>query len=271
MSVIELPQSQSGKSALDIATSASKEAGKILLDSFDNEKKVVVKSKGNLVTDVDTRTEEYVIRTIKEEYPDHLIVSEELNYANTPKGYTWIIDPLDGTNNYVFGIPFFSVNVALLYDRRILLAVTYDPIRQELFHAVQGNGAYLNGSPIKVSEASTLHDSLLGLDLGYSNKRGRELIDIISSLWWRVHCIRIIGSAALGLAYVAAGRITTYIHRYVQPWDIASGLLLIREAGGVVTNWTGKEAKHSDKKIIASNRQVHGQLLEFLGIDKDNG
>jgi myo-inositol-1(or 4)-monophosphatase len=268
MPVTELPLSQSGKGALEIAASASREAGKLLVDHFDNEKQVIIKGKGNLVTNVDTLAEEYIIGRIKQEYPDHLIVSEESNSTNTPKGYTWIIDPLDGTNNYVYGIPFFGVNIALLYDRTVLLGITYDPVRQELFHAVKGNGAYLNNVPVKVSEARTLHDSMLGLDLGYSNKRGRELLDITCSLWWRVHCIRLVGSAALGLAYVAAGRMTTYIHRYVQPWDIASGLLLIREAGGVVTNWKGKEAKHSDKKIIASNYAVHGQMLEFLGIDR---
>jgi myo-inositol-1(or 4)-monophosphatase len=266
--MIELPLSKSGKSALDIASSASKEAGTVLLNSFDTEKKITIKSKGNLVTDIDKLSEEHLIRRIKEEYPDHLIVSEESNSTNKPEGYTWIIDPLDGTNNYVFGIPFFSVNVALLYNRTILLATTYDPLRRELFHAISGNGAYLNRSPVKVSEVTSLRDSLLGLDLGYSNKRGRELLDIMSNLWWNVHCIRILGSAALGLAYVASGRITAYIHRYLMPWDIASGILLIREAGGVITNWNGKEASYSDKKVIASNKHVHGQLLKFLGISR---
>ena len=260
-----LPLACSGKSALEIAMQSAEEAGKILLAHFRSEKEIRHKGKGNLVTEVDILSEKRIVELLKREYPDHNILSEESNSSTPVAGYTWIIDPLDGTNNYVFGIPFFCTSIALARDEDILLGVTYDPLRGELFRAEEGHGAYLNDSAVQVSREGSLGVSLVGLDLGYSEKQGRELLDITTKLWGHVHCLRIMGSAALSLAYVACGRVTLYLHRYLYPWDIASGLLLIREGGGKVTDWRGQPASFDTKEIIASNRELYQEFVGYLG------
>ena len=259
-----LPLACSGKSALEIAIQSAEEAGKILLAHFRSEKEIRHKGKGNLVTEVDILSEKRIVELLKREYPDHNILSEESNSSTPVAGYTWIIDPLDGTNNYVFGIPFFCTSIALARDEDILLGVTYDPVRDELFRAEEGHGAYLNDSAVQVSREGSLGASLVGLDLGYSDDRGKELLAIAGGLRRQVHCLRIIGSASLGLAYVACGRITLYLHRFLHPWDIASGLLLIREAGGKVTDWQGKPATFQNDQIIASNHRLHQEFMTRL-------
>lgn len=259
-----LPLARSGRSPLEVATQAAREAGNIVSAHFYLKKEVRRKGKGNLVTEVDTLSEKLVLELLRDEFPDCDILSEESVCSTPIAGYTWVIDPLDGTNNYVFGIPFFSVNIALVNNDDILLGVTYDPIREELFWAEKGCGAYLNYSSINVSETSLLEDSLVGLDLGYSSEQGKKMLGITNKLWGRVHCLRIMGSAALGLAYVACGRITIYLHRYVYPWDIASGLLLINEAGGKATDWYWKSADLQAGQIITSNGRLHKELIECI-------
>lgn len=260
-----LPLAQSGRSVLEVAILAAREAGNVLISHFRSDKEIKHKGKGNLVTEVDILSEKLILELLKEEYPDYSIISEESNSSVAASGYTWIVDPLDGTNNYVFGIPFFCVNIALVKDKDILLGITYDPVRDELFRTEKGRGAYLNDSAIHVSRESSLHASLVGLDLGYSYEQSRELLDITNKLWGQVHCLRIMGSASLGLAYVACGRITLYLHRYLYPWDIASGLLLIREAGGKVTDWQGRPASFQSKQIIASNQSLYREFMRYLG------
>lgn len=260
----ELPLARSGKTALEVAVQAAREAGKIIVDRFHSAKDITLKSKSNIVTEVDLLSEKIIIDRLKREYPDFKILSEETNSATEPSGYTWIIDPLDGTNNYAYGTPFFCVNIALAKDEDVPLGVTYDPLRDELFRAGKGKGAYFNDAPIHVSKAKSLGESLLGFDLGYNQEQGRELLDIITKLYGRVHCIRMIGSSALGLAYVACGRMTLYIHRWLYPWDIASGLLLIREAGGVVTDWQGSPASFQSTQLIAANSAVHQDFMKLM-------
>jgi len=261
-----LPLARSGKNALEVATKAAKEAGNIILSRFSSaKKKIKHKSQGNLVTEADILSEKLILRLLKDEYPGCDVLSEESNSSAQVSGYTWIVDPLDGTNNYVFGIPFFCINIALVKDEDILLGVTYDPLRDELFRVEKGQGAYLNDSAIRVSKGDSLRSSLVGFDLGYSSERGSEMLDIAAKLWGQVHCLRMIGSASLGLAYVACGRVNLYFHRWLYPWDIAGGLLLIREAGGKVTDWYGKPANFRIKELIASNNKLHQEFMECLG------
>lgn len=256
--------SRSGRSSLEIATQAVQEAGKVIVDRFYFQKAIKQKSRGNLVTEVDTLSEELILKLLKDEYPDYQVLSEETNSFATVTGYTWIVDPLDGTNNYVFGIPNFCINIALVNNEDILLGITYDPMKSELFHAEKGKGAYLNNSLVRVSQIGLLKDSLVAFDLGYNDEQGKRMLDIADKLWGRVHCMRMMGSSALSLAYVACGRMTIYLHRHIYPWDIASGLLLIREAGGTVTDWMGNQANLQDEKIIASNKKLRQQLIEYL-------
>jgi myo-inositol-1(or 4)-monophosphatase len=259
-----LPSAQSGKSALEIAIAAAKGAGEILLSNFGSRKQIKHKSQGNLVSEVDLMSEDFIIDLLRGEYPDCSILAEESNSSAPITHCTWVVDPLDGTNNYVFGIPFFCVNVALVRGDDVLLGVTYDPLRGELFRAEKGRGACLNDSMIQVSEESSLLTALVGFDLGYNRERGWEMLDVANKLWGQIHCARLIGSSALGLAYVACGRISLYYHRYLFPWDVASGLLLVREAGGKITEWDGNPASYRSKEVIASNSKLHRKFMTHL-------
>lgn len=261
----DLPLATSGRSASEVAVAAAKAAGEILLAHFGSVKQIKRKSQGNLVTNVDILSEKLLISFLKKEYPHFGILSEESSSSTSIKGYTWILDPLDGTNNYTFGIPFFCVNVALVHDEDILLGVTYDPVRHELFQAQVGEGASLNESPIRVSTINSLRRSLVGLDLGYSQDRGRQMLETVNRLWGQVHCIRLMGSSSLGIAYVACGRVSLYFHRYLFPWDIAPGLLLVREAGGEVVDWQGNRANYRDTELIASNLKLQREFLQRFG------
>jgi myo-inositol-1(or 4)-monophosphatase len=260
-----LPVARSGKNALEVAIAAAKEAGEILLAHLGSVRQIKHKSQGNLVTDADILSEKLIIDFLKREYPDFSILSEESNPSAPISGYTWVVDPLDGTNNYTYGIPFFCVNIALVQDEDILLGITYDPMRGELFQAEKGKGAYLNDSPIRISAISSLQESLIGLDLGYSHDRGSQMLDTVNRLWGQVHCVRLMGSSSLGLAYAACGRVSLYFHRYLFPWDIASGLLLVREAGGEVVDWQGRPANFRDTELVASNLRLQREFLQYFG------
>jgi myo-inositol-1(or 4)-monophosphatase len=257
----DLPLATSGRNALEVAVTAVKDAGKILLAHFSSVKQVKRKSQGNLVTDVDILSEKLLISFLKKEYPSFGIISEESNPSTSVDGYTWVIDPLDGTNNYTYGIPFFCVNVALVRDEDIMLGVTYDPMRNELFQAQRRKGSYLNESRIRISKLNSLQKSLVGLDLGYSQDMGQNMLETVNRLWGHVHCVRLMGSSSLGMAYVACGRVSLYFHRYLFPWDIASGLLLVREAGGEVVNWQGERAGFKDTELVASNLKLQHEFL----------
>lgn len=263
MNCNSLPLSKSGRTTLEVATHAAQEAGKVLVDRFASKKAIKHKGRGNLVTEVDTLSEKLIVGLLKDEYPDYHVLSEETNSATLVTGYTWIVDPLDGTNNYVFGIPNFCVNIALVNNHDILLGITYDPIKKELFRAERGKGAYLNDAPVQVSQIGLLKDALVGFDLGYNDEQGKKMLHIANKLWGKVHCIRMMGSSALGLAYVACGRMSLYFHRHVYPWDIASGLLLVREAGGGVVDWEGNQAGFHMEGIVASNVVLCQQFLSL--------
>ncbi len=256
-----LPVAQSGRSCQEIAVEAVERAGQVLVEGFRSGKRVSQKSQGNLVTDIDVLAEKEIIALLKGEYPGLQILSEELAPSSPVSDYTWVVDPLDGTNNYVFGVPFFCVNLALVKGDKVFVGVTYDPLRGELFVAEAGGGAYLNGSRIRVSQEDSLQKALVGLDLGYDREMGRELLTVANGLWWQVHCLRLLGSASLGLAYVACGRFNLYIHRFLYPWDIASGLLLVAEAGGRVMDWEGKPANLFRKEIIAGNDHLCQEFI----------
>ncbi len=261
----DLPIALSGATPIEVARIAARKAGEILLAHFGSVKQVKRKSHGNLVTEADILSEKLIDEILKKEYPHFGILSEESNSSTSLSGYTWVVDPLDGTNNYTYGIPFFCVNVALVHDQDILVAVTYDPIRDELLEAQAGEGAYLNGSPVRVSTVNSLRGALVGLDLGYSHDRGKEMLETVNKLWGQVHCVRLMGSSALGMAYVACGRVSLYFHRYLFPWDIVSGLLLVREAGGEVVDWQGNRANLKDTELVASNTKLRREFLRRFG------
>ncbi len=262
MRPLSLLKARSGRTALELATAAVKEAGQLLLDNFYAEKEVHIKGRGNVVTNVDHLVENHVIDLLRREYPTWGVLSEEqpaiIPGADT---FTWVLDPLDGTRNYASGIPFFSVALALVQSGQELLGLTYDPMRDELFCAERGNGAFMNHRPIKVSNKRTVPDCILGLDMGYQNEVAGLALKMLGILWPGMQSIRIMGSAALGLSYAAAGRIDLYFHQGMSPWDIAGGILQVREAGGIVTDRHGAAGTYLKGEVIASNREVHADFM----------
>ncbi len=259
-----VPVSTSGKSALDVAIKAAKIAGAFIYKNFYSKKNIKQKGRGNFSSNIDTESEKIIIKTLLDEFPYVAIISEESYPYKTIKGYTWIIDPLDGTSNSVFGLPIVCVNIALVNAETTLLGVTYDPIRKELFYAIKGEGAYLNGKHIKVSGVTRVEESLVCFDLGYDKKKGLESITIARSLWGKPLCMRILGSAALCLAYIACGRINLYYHRHIFPWDIAAGILMVEEAGGEIIDWKNQPPKLDSSAIIASNRELNRDFLSLI-------
>lgn len=260
----DIPVSKSGRTAIEVATEAIRLGGEILLAHAGGSKEIKEKGKRDLVTEVDLLSEKAISHTLSAEYPGFNILSEE-SAPDTPiEGYTWIMDPLAGTNNYAFGIPLYAINIALARDKDVLLGMTYDPVADELFRAVKGGGAYLNDAPIRVSARASLSEAVLGFDAGYDVIQGSLLLNLVSGLWPRVHSLRSLGSASLTLAYIAGGRVDIYVRGSLHPWDIASGILLIEEAGGSVTDWQGKKEILKNRDIVATNKLLHRELLAEL-------
>ena len=257
----ELPVSTSGLTASEVARQAALKAGEILLDRFDQPKEISYKGRGNVVTDVDTAVEAAVIALLQQEYPDMGVLGEESAGVRADAGYVWVVDPLDGTRNYASGIPFFSVVVGLALDGDVLVGVNYDPMRQELFHAEKGRGAYLNGERVQVSQKASIEECILGMELSYNNEGAANGLQVILTIWPGMQTARIMGSAALGLSYAAAGRTDLFFHHQLEPWDQVAGILLVEEAGGVVTDRTGRRAGLYSDGIVASSRALHAEFM----------
>ncbi len=255
------PFSLSGRSALEVSIDAAQRAGEIIRDRFLTEKEVSFKGRANIVTDVDLAAEKAILDLVRDEYPEFSILSEESDPITTGSPYTWVVDPIDGTRNFAEGIPHFCVVVALAKGDQMVVGVTYDPLKEELFTAQQGQGAFLNGNPISVSDRQEVADSILGFDLGYVDEKAGTALDMMRSLWPGLQSMRLMGSAALGLAYAAAGRIDLYFHHSLSPWDIASGLLLAREAGGEVVDRQGRPADLYTPSVIASSPRLIDRFL----------
>ena len=246
-----------------MAIQAVKEAGNVIIAHFPGEKRISYKEgRSNIVTDVDLLSEEKITTLLQYEYPDFSIMTEESADIAGDSPYTWIIDPIDGTRNYAYGIPHFCVALALARDDELILGIVYDPVRGELFRAEKGNGAFLNDSPISVSTKTSLKESLIGFDMGYDADIGQEILGMASALWPEVVSVRVMGSAALALAYTACSRLDLYIHLYLYPWDLASGMLLIEEAGGMVTGLDGQRADIHSSTVIATNREIHQDFMK---------
>jgi myo-inositol-1(or 4)-monophosphatase len=257
-----VPASQSGRSALEVSIDAARRAGQIVRDRFQTHKEISFKGRANIVTDVDLEAERSILGLVRTEYPEFGILSEESDPIKTGSAYTWVVDPIDGTRNLAEGIPHFCVVVALAKGDEVVVGVTYDPMKEELFTAERGKGAFLNGSPISVSQRQEIADSILGFDLGYTDEKAGFALDMVRSLWPGLQAMRLMGSSALGLAYAAAGRTDLYFHHFLSPWDIASGLLLAREAGGEVVDKQGQPANLYTPSVIVSSPHLIDRFLQ---------
>ena len=257
-----IPTSSSGKAPMEVAVPAARAAGDVIMGRFYTTKEVSFKGRANLVTDVDLLAEREAIQLLLSEYPDFGVLSEESEPIVRDSPYKWVLDPIDGTRNFAMGVPHFCVVVALARDGEVVVGVTYDPVRQELFSAEAGKGASVNGTPFSVSPRDQLEESVLAFDMGYVDQKAVTALDMLRSLWPGLQGIRLMGSAALGLAYAASGRVDLYFHHNLSPWDIASGLLLASEAGGVVVDRNGNPATLGSESVILANPGLVARFLE---------
>jgi len=252
---------------INLAIKAALAAGAIHLKYFNKDIKINTKSSHHdRVTIADLESEKKIVNIIKEKYPDHNFLAEENIYEKTGSEYTWIIDPLDGTNNFSKNMPIFCVSIALAKKEEIILGVIYNPINKELFTAKKGKGAYLNKKRIHVTSSKDLKDSLM--ITGFYYDRGepmlKTLVNIKKFLLKKILGIRRLGSAALDLANIACGRADGFWEWYLSPWDFAAGILLVEEAGGKVTTKAGEKIKIKPSYVVASNGLIHKKMLEVL-------
>ena len=251
---------------LNFAIETVQQAGHILMEKFG---RITVTKKGdiNLVTEADLASEAHIIERIRSYYPKHSILAEESGEAvikGSDTNWKWIIDPLDGTTNYAHGYPCFCVTIALEHEGEIVLGVTFDPTRNELFAAERGRGATLNGKPIRVSSTEKLGDSLIVTGFPYDFKQKPNFARHLTDFLFHSRGVRRDGSAAIDMAYVACGRFDGFWEEGLNPWDVAAGTLLIEEAGGVVTYYDGSKFSIYQPPICASNGGIHQQMLEVL-------
>ncbi|MBM4331889.1 MAG: inositol monophosphatase [Deltaproteobacteria bacterium] len=252
-----------------IAILAAKEAGLLLKNKLGQRRKVAYKGAVNLVTEMDLLAEKVIVSTINRRYPDHNILAEEQTTKQKNSPFRWIIDPLDGTTNYAHGFPVFCVSIALEKSGEIILGVVYDPTRGELFLAEKGKGARLNGKKIQVSSVPKLSLSLLATGFPYDLRESPvNNFDHFHNFALRVHAVRRAGSAALDLCYVAAGRFDGFWEMKLGTWDMAAGSLIVREAGGKITDFSGKNLGLNGQHVLASNGKIHREMLNILKMGK---
>lgn len=247
-------------------TKIVKEAGKIILKDYygNNADKFTHKAERELVTKTDIKSEKYLIRELRKKYPGYNIISEEAGKINKGSDYTWLIDPLDGTTNFTIRSPFFAVNIALLYKDEIKVGIGYVPVLKELYCVEAGRGAYLNNHRMKVSADKKVKESIMLYCTGGTRKDPGDLKKITNAFEMKAQSLKQFGSAMTELAYVAAGRVESIMIIGAKMWDLAPGVLMVREAGGKVTDFEGKEWNLESKTILASNGKIHAETLKII-------
>ena len=254
---------------LNIAVRAARSAGSIInraaldLDVL----KVASKGTNDFVTEVDQAAEEAIISTLLEAYPGHAILAEESGRQRGSKhsDYLWIIDPLDGTTNFIHGFPVYAVSIALAFKGQVQQAVVYDPSRNDLFYASKGRGAFLNDKRLRVSKRIRMNEALIGT--GFPFRKGdnfKRYVKMFEAVMQNCAGLRRPGAAALDLCYVAAGYYDGFFETGLHPWDIAAGSLMITEAGGLIGNFTGEADFLFQREVVAGNPKIYGQLVHTL-------
>ena len=259
---------------LATAIEAVLKAGDTQLAGFGTGVRVDKKGAIDLVTEIDLKVESEFRAMIAERFPDHTVLGEEFASSgdrNSTSRFCWVFDPVDGTTNYAHGLPIFCSSLALEIDGELAVGAVYDPTRRELFTAERGHGAWLNGRPLTVSTADTLLDSLLVTGFHYGIQRDpEELVSLFREFIVRARAIRRLGSAALDLCYVAAGRFDGYWESKIQPWDVAAGALIVMEAGGVVSTVDGMPFRSRAGSVLATNGHIQEQMLEVIRAAADS-
>ncbi len=249
-----------GNQFLEVAIETAVEAGGILLSEFDKPVKISYKGEVDLVTQADRRSEEAIVGRLRNYFPAHTIVAEEGGGQEADARYRWIVDPLDGTTNFAHGYPCFAVSIGFEKDGELLAGVIYQPVSKELFTTARGEGAYLNEKRIEVSKIDHLSTSLLATGFPSVKRSRNPNIHYYRDFTLSSHGVRRDGSAALDLAAVACGRFDGFWEFGLHSWDTAAGALLVREAGGVVSDFSGKPYHPGDYETVASNGRIHEEM-----------
>ncbi len=245
---------------LQFTIETARAAGQVIRQGAQNGFDARQKGVRDFVTDVDLAAERTIIQAIRDQFPTHDILSEETPPEQRNSRYQWIIDPLDGTGNFVHHFPHFATSIALAYDDRPIAGVVYDPIQERLFAAAVGAGATLNGQTLRVSSNQDWLNTQIGMDWSRDEQIRPQIVRVIGELAVHSGSIRCSGSAALGICYVAAGWWDAYFHLQLSAWDAAAGAVIVREAGGVVTDTAGQPWRPGTGAVIASNGALHEQF-----------
>jgi myo-inositol-1(or 4)-monophosphatase len=250
-----------------IALQAALEGGRVLMHKFGSSLSVVQKGEIDLQTDADRAAEEAIVSVIRGTFPRHDILAEEKDYSNVGSSYRWIIDPLDGTTNFAHAFPWFAVSIALEVDGEIVLGTVYNPISHEMFFAEKGKGAFLNEIELRVSKTDRLNRALLATGFPYDRKESRvNNYDHFINFQQRAQACRRPGAASLDLVYTAAGRLDGYWEMKLNPWDVAAGKLIVEEAGGKTTDFSGRPMDIFGQEYLASNGLIHQAMIDVLNL-----
>lgn len=243
---------------------AAKEAGKIVLRHYGNVGKLKFKAPRSIVTKADLQADKAIINSIKKEFPKHNFLTEESGRIRTGSQYTWIVDPIDGTTNFVSGIPYFAVCIGLAKDNEVIMGVVYNPCTDEMFFAEKGKGSYLNNKKIKVSNENKLADAMLTFSLPNRISLSKKTFRLLARSYGTFRGVRNIGSAALNICYLASGNYDLYFSLSLRAWDVAAAKLIVEEAGGKITNLSNKKWKLDDYSFVASNKKLHNRFIKLL-------
>ena len=247
---------------------ACRKASKTIIRDFGEIEnlQVSLKGPGDFVTASDKKVEKILINELQEARPSYSILSEEIGQINNDKSFKWIIDPIDGTANFLHGIPHFAISIGLEHDDEIICGIVYDPIKDEMFVAEKGNGSYLNNQRMRVSSRSKLKDCIVFTGGPKLDSKNKELaLEEYKKFSSKILIpIRKLGSASLDMAYVAAGRCDGFWQRNLNYWDIAAGIILVKEAGGFVTDFEGENRYVENKTILATNSRISKEMIEVL-------
>jgi len=250
---------------LAVAREAAKAAGEILSRMLGNAHHIVKKGVIDLVTEVDLAAEKIILEIVSRNFPEDNILSEEVGKRDESSNRTWLIDPLDGTTNFAHRFPFFAVSIALEIENEVVLGIVYNPYMNEFFEASKGKGAYLNDEPLRVSATFSLQESLLTTGFPYDvHERPEKIMGLLEKMTVRAQGIRRLGSAALDLCYVAAGRLDGFWEESLNPWDTGAGDIVVREAGGRLTTFLGGPYHPYLKSVVASNGLIHDEMIRVI-------
>ena len=245
-----------------------RKAAKILIRDFGEIEnlQVSLKGPGNFVTASDIKVEKILVEELQKARPTYSILSEEIGEINNDESFKWIIDPIDGTSNFLHGIPHFAISIGLEHDKEIICGIIYDPIKDEMFVAEKGNGAYVNNKRMRVSSRSKLKDCIIFTGGPRQNPKDKELFFVEYKNFSSIvkTPIRKMGSASLDIAYVAAGRCDGFWQRNLNYWDYAAGIILVKESGGFVTDFNGKNRYIENKTILVTNSKIDKEMIEVL-------